>query len=90
MAICDKCGCEVSPENDATILDAIVSGNAVSIMFNMARHLLPEGNCLGSPSRAQYLEGQPLDTRGYLYNPALEQRYRKAHQKLISGEWKKG
>ena len=28
-----------------------------------SRHLKPEGDCPGSPSRAQYLKGQPRDDR---------------------------
>ena len=88
---CDKCGCEVHPENDATILEAIISGNIAGMLFYGARHLLPEGSCLGSPSRAQYLPGQPRDTReDYPYNPEYEKIYREAYQKLVSGEWKKG
>lgn len=38
--------------------------------------------CEGSPSRAQYIEGQPRDSRApYAYRPEWEQRYRDAYAK---------
>jgi hypothetical protein len=51
-----------------------------------ARHLFPvevdgEIICPGSPSRAQYIEGQPRDDR-YEYSPDAEARYRAAFKIL--------
>jgi len=82
MTTCDKCGKEVCPTNDATIFEAILTLNNNVILVNQARHLLPEGNCPGSPSRAQYLEGQPRDPR-YPYLEKNEIPYREAFKKLL-------
>ncbi len=79
MSICDKCGKEVPLQNDATIIEAIVSGQPATTLFFQSRHFLPTADCEGSPSRAQYIEGQPRDTRGYSYRPELEQPYRSAY-----------
>jgi len=79
---CDKCGKEVDPKNDATIIEAVASGNPVSIVFSHARHFLPTESCEGSPSRSQYIEGQPRDTRGYRYSAEYEQVWRNAYQKV--------
>ena len=87
MAKCDKCGRVVATINDATVLDAIAFEEpAVAFMYH-ARHLLPvveNGTvvCEGSPSRAQYLDGQPRDTRGYPYLPEHEARYRAAYAEM--------
>lgn len=78
---CDKCGERVEPGNDAVLL-AIATGelDGLSAVFAQSRHLLPEGNCEGSPSRAQYLEGQPRDTRAeYPYDKRLEKPVREAY-----------
>lgn len=74
-ANCDKCNQPVNPGNDATILDTYTFGGLTSFYYR-ARHLLPTEVCQGSPSRAQYLEGQPRDQRGYKYNPKVEPLYR--------------
>lgn len=56
-----------------------------------SRHFLPvcdtAGNvlCEGSPSRAQYIEGQPRDTRGYAYVEASEPIFRAAYAKAQEG-----
>jgi hypothetical protein len=86
--LCDKCNTEVKSNNDATILDAIINNNPESILFNHARHLLPVVEngviiCEGSPSRAQYIEGQKRDTRGYKYYPEYESVVREAYKKLL-------
>lgn len=69
---CDKCSLPVEPENDATLLEAIryKSEKRPSFLLSVSsRHLFPvyDGEkqrvCEGSPSRAQYLEGQPRDKR---------------------------
>lgn len=54
-----------------------------------SRHLLPvvEGGrvlCEGSPSRAQYLEGQPRDPRGYEYKVEDEVLSRAAFKRMQS------
>lgn len=79
---CDKCGEEVSPENDAVRIDAIATGNSIQLVEANARHFLPTGTCPGSPSRAQYIEGQPRDPR-YPYVPELEPKFRQAHEQLL-------
>lgn len=96
MHRCEKCGKEVPRANDATILYALVqmnggSGDPEKDMSSVRKHLLPvfEGGtqvCEGSPSVAQYLEGQPRDTRDGMagfYDPATwEARYRAAYATL--------
>ena len=49
MAICDKCGQEVLPQDDAVELAALIYGPAVLLGIPQARHI-----CC-SPSRAQYV-----------------------------------
>ena len=51
-----------------------------------ARHFLLVRNgdtlfCEGSPSRGQFIEGQPRDMRGYEYTEGLEKLYRAAWAK---------
>lgn len=56
-----------------------------------SRHFLPvyDGDgkmiCEGSPSNAQYIEGQPCDTRGYTYVEASESIIRAAYAKAQEG-----
>lgn len=95
--VCDKCSGPVEDTNNALFLDCLLPENADAIFaphFHQPRHLLPtthtdaNGNvvvCPGSPSRAQYLEGQPRDEKSP-YNPARESLYRHAFQRLKSGE----
>lgn len=82
---CDKCGKPVEYSNDASRLDALVTGCPEIVLFASARHLLPAGDCEGSPSRAQYIEGQPRDTRGYEYDPELELKIREAYAAMQEG-----
>jgi hypothetical protein len=90
---CDKCGTEVEYNNDATIFDALLfdptlRDSSILILFSFSRHLLPviEGDtiiCEGSPSRAQYFEGQPRDARTqWDYEPEQEGRMREAYDLL--------
>lgn len=87
MSCCDKCGLPVHRKNDATFFYTILTGSII-FAFATPRHLLPvtdeDGKvlCEGSPSRAQYLEGQPRDTRGYEYRPEVEAEYRAAYAKM--------
>lgn len=79
--VCDKCGKPVPDNNNAVILD-IYLGNFFAI-FARARHLLPTEDCVGSPSRAQYLEGQPKDTRAeYAYESYWEKQTRAAYETM--------
>jgi hypothetical protein len=79
---CDKCGEPVPQSNDAVALDVILHAD-VLLIFGQPRHLLATENCPGSPSRAQYIEGQPRDERtAYPYNEELEPVIRDAYAKL--------
>lgn len=80
MSKCDKCGKEVPMNNDATVVDSVLYGAPVIVFASRARHFLPTEDCEGSPSRAQYIEGQPRDTRGYAYLPEWEERVRAAFE----------
>ncbi len=75
---CDKCGQNVPCDNDATIVWAELKGQGAFAFFFKPRHFLPSGKCPGSPSRAQYIEGQPRDNRGYPYDEGLEPKVREA------------
>lgn len=83
MSICDKCGKAVAVTNDATRVWALATGDPLLILLCAPRHFLPEGDCPGSPSRAQYIEGQPRDTRGYPYDQNLEKAVRAAYKELL-------
>lgn len=87
---CDKCGRLCYSDNDARMIEVEASiakyGEKMAakllIYCSTSRHFLPvvEGGlvvCQGSPSRAQYVEGQPRDTRGYPYLPEYEEFWRK-------------
>jgi hypothetical protein len=84
---CDKCGQPVCPSNNVTFFDAFRRGSPLLPFVFVSRHLLPvmeDGAvvCEGSPSRAQYLEGQPRDPR-YPYQSDLEGSYRDAYKLLL-------
>lgn len=86
--VCDKCGRAVPENNDVRYFDHHLDQASMSILFGIPRHLLPlveDGVvvCEGSPSRAQYLEGQPRDPRvSYTYKPELEARYREVYAEM--------
>ena len=81
--ICFHCHGVVPIENDAGHLRFLVWGEFSGVHCgSRTRHLLPVGNCPGSPYTAQYLEGQPRDKRGYLYFKEHEVIVRAAHKKL--------
>lgn len=74
MPICDKCGTEVDSQNDVLQMEFILNTdefgrcNPMLALYGSHRHLIPVSDengivCEGSPSRAQYLPGQPLDPR---------------------------
>ncbi len=70
------------------ILDTDIFRGELSLfrLSKPARHFLPvlqEGErvCDGSPSRAQYIEGQARDTRGYPYIAEHEAIFRAAYAK---------
>lgn len=86
---CDKCGGEVPLSNNAVALEVCLGASPLLFIGAFPRHLLPvvEGGkvvCAGSPSRAQYLEGQPRDSRpGFVYDESLEGRHREAYAELL-------
>lgn len=85
--LCDKCGRPVPAANDMVRVMAELPGCEALPAVWYSRHFLPveedgEVVCEGSPSRAQYLEGQPRDTRGFPYIEALEGHYREAWARL--------
>ncbi len=86
--LCDKCGLEVLETNNATTLECAVHRSAFAALANNPRHLLPHVVdrvvlCPGSPSRAQYIEGQPRDSRSeYPYLPDREAQIRAAYEAL--------
>ena len=84
VKVCDRCGKRVEPSNDALYLDIQMGllPPIVAVMTHTSRHLLPEGGCVGSPSRAQYLAGQPRDRRGYAYCQEIEGEMRVAYQRM--------
>jgi hypothetical protein len=86
MFTCDKCGRPVGPRNDAVRLQFVLQTghlpHPIDQLVYGARHLLPIGGCEGSPSRAQYLEGQPRDTRGYPLVAANVGSWRRAYRRL--------
>lgn len=84
--LCDKCGRPVPPNNDMVwvmFATGLPGTEWVPTLWH-SRHFLPvvgkDGSviCEGSPSRAQYIEGQPRDKRGYGYDPGMEPIYREA------------
>ena len=80
---CDKCGLPVEPSNDAVLLDVLVGKGDFLLLLAQPRHLLPTGDCPGSPSRAQYLEGQPRDPRPeYPYIEPAESAIRAAYERM--------
>jgi hypothetical protein len=93
---CRKCGEPVSPDNDVTVFDFLMllklkpfMGGLPLAVFRLckahggAQHLLPTGECEGSPSRAQYLEGQEVDKRGlYPLRPKLQALYREVWKRM--------
>lgn len=81
---CDKCGEPVPITNDAVALDRIITGSPL-LLFSQPRHLLPTDTCEGSPSRAQYIKGQPRDPRPeYPYQERLELIVRIAYRSLTA------
>lgn len=87
MGLCDKCGSDVDPKNDAINFDFILTRNP-ALVTAQSRHLLPVYDekrnllCEGSPSRAQYIAEIPSDTRGYTYRPELALQYQEAYREL--------
>lgn len=87
--VCDKCGQSVEYKDDAMTLDIVLRallapGSATPATFLVPpRHLFPTANCPGSPSRAQYLKGQPRDSRPeYAYDERIEPFVREAYSKM--------
>jgi hypothetical protein len=82
---CDKCGEPVDEANNAVALDEKISGGSMALIFARPRHLLPTEHCAGSPSRAQYLPGQPEDPR-YPYQDEYEVIVRTAYACMLLDE----
>lgn len=88
---CDKCGRPVDPTNNAVNIDVgiLALNNRQQDAFFLGitalpRHLLPVDGCPGSPSRAQYLEGQPRDPRpDYEYDELMEPLVREAYELMV-------
>lgn len=81
---CSKCGKPVASDNDTRLIQNLFQngrvGGTYTFLTYAAGHLLPEDGCEGSPSRYQYLEGMPRDTReDYPYIPEYESRMRAAY-----------
>jgi hypothetical protein len=79
LSTCDKCGEHVDPKNDALLITAHVDQNPFLLFVCRSRHLLPTDKCEGSPSRAQYLDGQPKDERGYTYDEERAREFREGY-----------
>jgi hypothetical protein len=88
--LCDKCGKEVKKGNDAKLINVLVNieevGMGETLVSSLpSRHLLSVEGCEGTPSRAQYLKGQPRDTRSEFvsqFSPEFGEKVRRAY-KLI-------
>ena len=80
---------EVWDDGNRIDLNEIIRRSVAASLFDArsSRHFLPvfdndgEKVCAGSPSRAQFIEGQPRDSRGFGYPRELEGKFRKAYQK---------
>ena len=84
---CDKCGQPV-PKNNSLVAFEICLDDFAAVGAKRDRHFLPiivDGKviCEGSPSRAQYIKGQPRDTRGFEYRPESEEPFRLAFAEMI-------
>ena len=60
---CEKCGRLVFPGEDAVLIEAVKNNDMLGLLEPTSLHLFPTKNCPGSPSRAQYFDGQPRDSR---------------------------
>lgn len=81
--VCDKCGLPVARSDDAVVIASYAENAPMMLLVYRARHFMPSETCPGSPSRAQYIAGQPRDTRGYRYDTAQETRYRQAYARVL-------
>jgi hypothetical protein len=84
MSTCDKCGGIVPLHNDAVFVEALTKDTPELLLIAKSRHFLSVVKngvtlCEGSPSRAQYIAGQPRDRRGYRYDTNLEAKIRIAY-----------
>lgn len=74
---CDKCNQPVRPEDDTALIGAVAFNDSI---LSRSRHFLSTEICQGSPSRAQYIDGQPRDKRGYPYDERYEPLVRAAYE----------
>ena len=84
---CDKCS-EIVPRENSTMLLEEQRDNPQVGHYQHDRHLFAVDGpvpCEGSPSRAQYIEGQSHDQRGiYDYHADLEVSIREAYAKMLA------
>jgi len=79
---CDKCGCDVPKSNDAVWIQSYATEQPISLLVFGSRCFLPTDTCPGSPSRAQYIAGQPRDSR-YPYDKSMEKKWRMAYKRIL-------
>lgn len=70
--------------NDMVVIMTRTPGYDPQLLLQApALHFLPVPGCEGSPSRYQYLEGMPRDTRpGIVYDPRREAPIRAAYAEV--------
>jgi hypothetical protein len=78
---CEKCGELVFPGEDAVLIEAVKNNDMLGLLNPTSKHLFPTENCPGSPSRAQYFDGQPKDSR-YPYNIREKAEWNRAYNKV--------
>jgi len=90
--LCDKCKQLVEPNNNVANLLAeieIAENGKLSCGFvlltprSIGRHFMPVNGCHGSPSRNQYIPGQPR-SQDYAYEKSYEITVRNAYSKLLN------
>jgi hypothetical protein len=89
--LCDKCRLPVAEDNDAVQIALLCGADPMLKLTAQPRHFLPIEGCNGSPSRAQYIDGQPRDTRGYPYvldfEPIIRAAYDTLQERVRQQEW---
>lgn len=84
FGICAKCLKPCPKENDVAYIESYIPGNGAVLLFMPSCHLLPTEDCIGSPSRAQLIEGQPRDPRPeYPYDPERAKIYMGAYKAAL-------
>jgi len=84
---CDKCGGPVRLSEDAVTFQSLIDDTPLLFLVAQPRHLLPKEatettlECVGSPSRARYIPGQPDDPR-YPWDEENAANYRSAFARI--------